>query len=123
MGMPPRSAGAAAATRMREAGNKILQSGVAEMRDAGASATPGQMMSMAIETAYHGLSFTRAFGFLRSRRDGKYSAKIGLGDGAKALLPELVFDDAFEPNAFFAALGSDRVIFIENARDPKFASK
>jgi hypothetical protein len=24
---------------------------------------------------------------------------------------------------FFAALGSDRVIFIENAHDPKFASK
>jgi hypothetical protein len=81
------------------------------------------MMSMAIETAYHGLSFTRAFGFLRSRRDGKYSAKIGLGDGAKTLQPNLVFDDTYEPNVFFASLGSDRVIFIENARDPKFASK
>ena len=41
------------------------------------------MMSMALETAYHGLSFTRAFGFLRNRREGSYSAKIGLGDGAK----------------------------------------
>jgi HD-like signal output (HDOD) protein len=119
---PEKRARAAAATRMRDAGNKILKSGVADMRDAG-NATPGQMMSMAIETAYHGLSFTRAFGFLRSRREGKYSAKIGLGDGAKALLPNLVFDDAYEPNVFFAALGSDRVIFIENARDPKFASK
>jgi HD-like signal output (HDOD) protein len=119
---PEKRARAAAATRMREAGNKILKSGVADMRDA-AAASPGQMMSMAIETAYHGLSFTRAFGFLRSRREGKYSAKIGLGDGAKALQPNLVFDDAYEPNVFFAALGSDRVIFIENARDPKFASK
>jgi HD-like signal output (HDOD) protein len=119
---PEKRARAAAATRMRDAGNKILKSGVAEMRDA-ANATPGQMMSMAIETAYHGLSFTRAFGFLRSRRDGKYSAKIGLGDGAKILQPNLVFDDAYEPNVFFASLGSDRVIFIENARDPKFASK
>ncbi|MGJ7916673.1 HDOD domain-containing protein [Massilia sp. LXY-6] len=120
---PEKRARAAAATRMRDAGNKILIGGVAEMRDAVAGATPGQMMSMAIETAYHGLSFTRAFGFLRSRRDGKYSAKIGLGDGAKNLQPNLVFDDAYEPNVFFAALGSDRVIFIENARDPKFASK
>jgi HD-like signal output (HDOD) protein len=120
---PEKRARAAAATRMREAGNKILKDGVAEMRDVGGSATPGQMMSMAIESAYHGLSFTRAFGFLRSRREGKYSAKIGLGDGAKALQPNLVFDDAYEPNVFFAALGSDRVIFIENARDPKFASK
>jgi HD-like signal output (HDOD) protein len=119
---PEKRARAAAATRMRDAGNKVLKNGVAEMRDAG-SATPGQMMSMAIESAYHGLSFTRAFGFLRSRREGKYSAKIGLGDGAKALQPNLFFDDAYEPNVFFAALGSDRVIFIENARDPKFASK
>src|SRR5206468_6146795 len=71
----------AAATRMREAGNRVLTNGVAEMRDA-SDATPGQMMSMAIETAYHGLSFTRAFGFLRSRRDNRYSARIGLGDGA-----------------------------------------
>ncbi|MFC5547249.1 HDOD domain-containing protein [Massilia aerilata] len=119
---PEKRARAAAATRMRDAGNKILTSGVAEMRGA-ANATPGQMMSMAIESAYHGLSFTRAFGFLRSRREGKYSARISLGDGAKALQPNLVFDDAYEPNVFFAALGSDRVIFIENARDPKFASK
>jgi HD-like signal output (HDOD) protein len=120
---PEKRARAAAAVRMRDAGNRILIGGVAEMRDATANATPGQMMSMAIETAYHGLSFTRAFGFLRSRRDGKYSAKIGLGDGAKNLQPNLVFDDTYEPNVFFAALGSDRVIFIENARDPKFASK
>jgi HD-like signal output (HDOD) protein len=120
---PEKRARNAAATRMRESGNKILTSGVADMCDAVGSATPGQMMSMAIETAYHGLSFTRAFGFLRSRREGGYSAKIGLGDGAKALLPKLRFDDSYEPNVFFAALGSDRVIFIENARDPKFASK
>jgi hypothetical protein len=120
---PEKRARAAAATRMRDAGNKILKAGVAEMREAAAGATPGQMMSIALETAYHGLSFTRAFGFLRSRREGKYSAKIGLGDGARTLQPNLVFDDTYEPNVFFASLGSDRVIFIENARDPKFASK
>jgi hypothetical protein len=93
------------------------------MRDAVAGASPGRMMSMAIETAYHGLSFTRAFGFLRNRRDGKYAARIGLGDGARAMLPRLGFDDVYEPDVFFAALGSDRVIFIENAHDAKFASK
>jgi len=35
----------------------------------------------------------------------------------------MIFDDAYEPNVFHAALNSDRVIFIENARDPKFAAK
>ena len=120
---PEKRARTAAVTRMREAGNKILANGVADMRDAAETATPGQMMSMAIETAYHGLSFTRAFGFLRNRRDGRYTARIGLGDNARTLVPKLGFDDAYEPNVFFAALGSDRVIFIENARDPKFSSK
>jgi len=120
---PEKRARAAAVTRLREAGNKILMQGVAEMRDAAPTATPGQMMSMAIESAYHGLSFTRAFGFLRNRRDGRYTARIGLGDNARTLVPKLGFDDAYDPNVFFASLGSDRVIFIENARDPKFASK
>jgi HD-like signal output (HDOD) protein len=118
-----RRAKAAAAVRLRAAGNKILSGGVAEMRDAGANAGPGQMMSMALETVYQGLSLTRGFAFLRSRRDGKYVAKIGLGEGARALLPQLVFDDAFEPTVFHAALASDRVIFVENARDAKFAGK
>ncbi len=113
----------AAATRKRMAGNKVLMSGVADMRDAGGNATPGQMMSMALETMHKGLSFTRSFAFLRNRREGKYAARLGLGEGSKALLANLVFDDAYEPNVFHAALGSDRVIFIENAQDAKFGSK
>ena len=39
------------------------------------------------------------------------------------MLAALTFDDAYEPNVFHAALNSDRVIFIENARDAKFAAK
>jgi HD-like signal output (HDOD) protein len=120
---PEKAARAAAVTRIREAGNRVLMSGVADMREAAPGATPGQMMSMAIEICYHGLSFTRAFGFLRNRRDGRYHAKIGVGDNARTLLPKLSFDDGYTPNVFFAALGSDRVIFIENARDAKFANK
>ncbi len=98
-------------------------SGVADMRDAGIKVNPGQMMSMALETIYQGLSFTRAFAFLRNRREGKYQARMGFGEGAKALIPNLVFGDAYAADVFHAALDRDRVIFIENARDPKFAAK
>jgi HD-like signal output (HDOD) protein len=108
-------------TRQRAAGNHILSSGVNDMRDA--AANPGQMMSMALETMYQGLSFTRAFAFLRNRREGRYLAKIGFGEGARALLPQLVFDDTYAPDVFHAALTSDRVVFIENAQDPKFMAK
>ncbi|MFC5510298.1 HDOD domain-containing protein [Massilia jejuensis] len=109
--------------RQREAGNRILMSGVADMRDAGVAVNPGQMMSMALETVYQGLSFTRAFAFLRNRREGKYLARMGFGEGARAMMPNLAFGDAYEADVFHAALASDRVIFIENARDPNFAAK
>ena len=114
---------AAATKRMRSEGNRILASGVADMRDIGPGATPGQMMSMALETVYHGLTFSRAVAFLRNRREHRYVAKMGFGDGVRELLPALTFDDSYTPNVFHASLGSDRVIFIENARDPKFALK
>jgi HD-like signal output (HDOD) protein len=109
--------------RKREAGNRILMSGASDMRDAGVAVNPGQMMSMALETIFQGLSFTRAFAFLRNRREGKYLARMGFGEGARSLIPNLAFDDAYEADVFHAALTSDRVIFIENARDPKFAAK
>jgi len=113
----------AAASRKRSAGNKILMSGVADMRDAGASASAGQMISMALETMHKGLSFSRSFAFLRNRREARYSARLGLGDDVAALQPKLAFDDSYEPDVFHAALASDRVIFIENAHDSKFATK
>ena len=112
-----------AAVRKREAGNRILMSGAADMRDAGVTVNPGQMMSMALETIYQGLSFKRAFAFLRNRREGKYLARMGFGEGTKALMPNLGFDDAYAADVFHASLASDRVIFIENAHDPKFAAK
>ncbi|MDL2357481.1 MAG: HDOD domain-containing protein, partial [Pseudomonadota bacterium] len=112
-----------ASTRKRAEGNRILISGVAEMGECVAAASPGQMMSMALETVFQGLTFSRAVAFLRNRRDGNYSAKMSFGDGVRELLPAMVFSDAYEPNVFHAALNSDRVIFIENARDPKFAAK
>jgi len=112
-----------ASIRMRAEGNKIMLSGVADMRDAVRSASPGQMMSMALETAYQGLSFARAVAFMRNRREKQYIARLGFGEGVKQLLPSLVFDDAYEANVFHAALGSDRVLFVENAQDPSFAAK
>ncbi|MFC0133984.1 HDOD domain-containing protein [Massilia eurypsychrophila] len=118
-----RRAKALASTRKRAEGNRILISGVADMRELVATGTAGQMMSMALETVYQGLTFSRAVAFLRHRRDGKYSAKVGFGDGVRERLASMTFSDVYEPNVFHAALNSDRVIFIDNARDPKFAAK
>jgi hypothetical protein len=112
-----------ASTRQRAEGNKVLMLGVTDMRDAVHSASPGQMMSMALETVYQGLSFTRAVAFMRNRREKQYVARLGFGEGVKQLLPKLIFDDAYAANVFHASLGSDRVIFIENAQAAEFAAK
>ncbi|MYM67515.1 HDOD domain-containing protein [Pseudoduganella sp. FT55W] len=118
-----RRAKALAKTRQRAAGNKILLSGLADMRDVLDTASPGQMVQIALETVYKGLDFSRAVAFVRNRKDNQYAAKISFGEGTRELLAGMTFDDAYEPNVFHAALNSDRVIFIENARDAKFAAK
>lgn len=118
-----RRARALAATHLRAERNQILRTGVADMAHAIATASPSQMMTMALETAYQGLSLTRAVAFLRNRRDRKYRAKLGFGDGVPERLAQMEFDDAYEPNVFHASLGSDRVIFIDNPQEPKFAAK
>ena len=52
-----RRARALAKTRQRAAGNKILLSGLADMRDMLDTASPGQMVQIALETVYKGLDF------------------------------------------------------------------
>lgn len=112
-----------ASTRMRAEGNRLLVSGMADMRGMLDSATPGQMVSMGLETLYQGFDFARAVAFMRYPKERKYRARIGLGEQATDKLALMEFGEAYEPNVFHAALNSDRVIFIENAGDPKFAAK
>jgi HD-like signal output (HDOD) protein len=118
-----RQARALASTRLRAEGNRILINGLADMRGAVNTATSSQMVSMALETVFNGLDFTRAITFVRNRKTRKYCARMSLGQDVGALLPLMEFGEEYEPNVFHAALNSDRVIFIDNARDPKFAAK
>ena len=109
--------------RQRAAGHNILHAGVASMRAALPTASIGQMTSMALETMHQGLTCTRTIAFLRNRRAKQYFAKTGSGAGVTELLPHLVFGDARQSDVFHASLTCDRVIFIENAADPRFASR
>ena len=122
-----RSKGAEAAS-MPAAGKpadaaSILARGVADMRGVQQSATASQLMSMALETVYQGLGFTRVVAFLRDVERSSYVAHLCLGEGGQDLLPRLVFSDAYQPDVFHAALANDKMIFVENALDPAFASK
>ncbi len=114
---------ALASVRQRAEGKRILRAGVSDMHDVFATASPNQMMSLALESLYQGLSLTRAIAFLRNRRDHRYFARMGLGDGVPQLLPALGCSDAYSPDVFHAALGSDRVTLIANPHEAGFASR
>lgn len=113
---------AAAAGKPSDAA-QILARGVADMRDAEPGTSTGQLMTMALETVYKGLGFSRAIAFLHHREEKKYVARMCFGEGTQELLPNLLFDDAYQPDVFHAALANDKMIFVENAKDPAFASK
>jgi HD-like signal output (HDOD) protein len=101
----------------------ILARGVADIRGVVESASTGQLMSMALETVYQGLGFSRAIAFLRDQEQSRYVAQMCFGDGAQELLPRLIFSDAYQPDVFHASLANDKMIFVENALDPAFVNK
>jgi HD-like signal output (HDOD) protein len=101
----------------------ILTQGVADIRGAAQSASTSQLMTMALETVYQGLGFSRAIAFLRDQEQAQYVARMCFGEGVQELLPRLVFGDAYQPDVFHAALANDKMIFVENALDAGFVNK
>ena len=115
-----------ASLRQRAENHQVLISGIADLRAAVKTAGPSQMVAMAMEIVFSGLDCSRAVAFVRNRKEHQYQARISLGDGPNSTngkLGQLQFDDQYEPNVFHAALSSDRVIFIDDAHEPKFATK
>jgi HD-like signal output (HDOD) protein len=101
----------------------VLVRGIADIRGVLQSANAGQLMSMALETVFQGLHFSRAIAFLRDQQLGSYVANMCFGEGSQELMPHLTFSDAYQPDVFHAALANDKMIFVENAQDPIFISK
>ncbi|MBC7415870.1 MAG: HDOD domain-containing protein [Herminiimonas sp.] len=102
---------------------QILARGVADMRGASASASTSQLLTMALETVFKGLGFSRTIAFLRNPDQERYVARLVFGDGLQELASRLAFSDAYQPDVFHAALANDKMIFIENAQDPNFMTK
>lgn len=101
----------------------ILARGVVDIKSALNTASSGQLMSMALETIYQAYGFSRSIAFLRDRDRREYVATMALGEGGQENVTKLVFGDAYEPNVFHAALAHDKMVFVENAFDPKLHNK
>lgn len=102
---------------------ELLGRGVADMKGAANAATTVQIISMALETVFKGLGFSRSVAFFRSSSESKYLARLCFGEGMQDMLPKLAFADAYQPDVFHAALANDKMIFVENAKNPAFTSK
>ena len=118
----PPAAPSASVGKPADAAQRLAR-GVSDMRSAAASASTAQLLTMALETVFKGLGFSRTMAFLRNPDESRYVARLLLGDGTQDIASRLVFEDAYQPDVFHAALANDKMIFIENAQDPKFASK
>src|SRR5690606_7001315 len=94
----------------------ILQRGVADMCDEVMTSSTGQMMTVALETVYQGLGLSRAIAFLRHHEEGRYVARMCLGECTEELLPRLKFSDAYQPDVFHASLANAKMIYVEDAR-------
>jgi HD-like signal output (HDOD) protein len=102
---------------------KALTHGVTDMRGVTNSTTTYQLMTMALETVYQGLGLSRAIVFLHNASDGTYFARMGFGENVQALIPRLVFNEAYQPDVFHAGLASDKIIIVKDAKDPAFVNK
>lgn len=102
---------------------EILKRGVGDMRDEVMTSSTGQMMTVALETVYQGLGLSRTIAFLRNHDEGRYVARMCLGECTEELLPRLKFSDAYQPDVFHAALANDKMIYVEDAQARGFGSK
>lgn len=93
-----------------------MDEGSAIMRDQTGTLTPGQALSIAAESLFKGLALSRSFIFIR--KGNGYSARLGLGAGAKALVSSLQFEDTGGPDVVRTAMHLDQVMYVRDTSAP-----
>lgn len=101
----------------------ILARGVADMRGESANTSAMQLLTVGLETVFQGLGFTRAIAFLHDPQSRQFAAQMSFGNVVQDRWDALRFADAYQPDVFHAAIANDKMIFVENAREPSFAPK
>ena len=100
-----------------------LAAGVVSLRENANVSSTAQLLSMALETIFQSMGFSNAVVFQRVQKEARYVARMCLGNSTPEFTAGLAFDDAYRPDVFHAALANDKMIFVENARDPAFINK
>lgn len=89
-----------------------LETGIADIRARLGAITPGEALSVATESLFTGLGLSRSFVFIRKGLG--YSARMGVGAGAKALLPTLQFEDAAGQDLLSGAMSLDQITYVQD---------
>lgn len=100
----------------------ILIRGIADMRACAAHVGAGQLITMALETMHEAFDAVNTIVFLRNPALGHYAAKLMIGPDPRRHLSGVTFSEAFQPDAFHAALANDQVILVENTGDAGFTA-
>ncbi|MDP9107691.1 MAG: HDOD domain-containing protein, partial [Pseudomonadota bacterium] len=100
-----------------------LVRGATEIEQLDVSISTVQAVSMALETLYEGLGFSRAAVFQRLPREKRYVARMCLGPGMHEKAALLAFDDLYQPDVFHAALSNDKMVLIDDAHQSAMAVK
>ena len=102
---------------------ELLALGLVSLHQAEETSSTAQLLSMALEMIFQCMGFSHAMVFQRVQKEARYVARMCLGDNAADFAARLAFDDAYQPDVFHAALANDKMVFVENARDPAFINK
>ncbi|EGF33525.1 putative signal transduction protein [Oxalobacteraceae bacterium IMCC9480] len=122
-GAAPVATAAAAVSGKPADAAQLLARGVADLRELSLTSSNAQLMTMALELLFKSLGFSHGALFQRIVKDGRYQARMCLGGKLQEIAARLTFEDAYQPDVFHAALANDKMIFVENARDPAFINK
>ena len=102
-----------------------LRSALVEIRSAAEELKLGQLVNVVMETLYASLGCDRVCFFMRDKTNKRISARSGLGNAVKDLLPSLSFPDAFSPDVFHLSLANNRLYadWIAPEHIPKLAKQ
>jgi len=100
-----------------------LQRGLNDLAEMKNTADASTIAGTVLETMHSGMGFKRTVLFLRNGSTKKLAARMGLGPGTRELLPELHFNEAFEPDVFHLSLAQNQPIILDDCQAPSLQSK
>ena len=100
-----------------------LARGAADLAALRPDSAAAPALSIVLEVLYQSLGCEHAAVFQRMPQEHRYLTQMLLGEELGSGAQLMAFSDAYQPDVFHAALANDKMVFIDNALDPRFVNK